>query len=150
MGQPKHLKKPVIAQLIESSKKATIVERPTGNAARPTWRIFLLQMRDPFGWHLLDAAKIHYVLTKLREYEGQTWNQILVVDKKKNHPIRIDKLCKDAQDRLKELKLDDVDELISLHLTGEERIFGIRDNEILNILWWDSEHQVCPSPLKYT
>ena len=62
-----------------------------------------------------------------------------------SHFISIDKLCKDAQKRLEELHLDDVEELYSLRLTGTKRLFGIRVGASLEILWYDPDHSICPS-----
>jgi hypothetical protein len=62
----------------------------------------------------------------------------------------VDKLIKEAQDRLTEISLDDLDELTSLHLTGKGRVWGIIDQGVMNLLWWDPEHQVCPSHKKHT
>ncbi len=79
-----------------------------------------------------------------------TWNQILIDGKKKSHAIQINQLTSQARRRLTELRLDDVDELVSLGLSGKERIFGIRDRHVLMLLWWDPNHQVCPARKKYT
>jgi hypothetical protein len=67
-----------------------------------------------------------------------------------NHRVSVEILCKEARDRLSELKLDDVDELLSLRLTGAQRIWGILEHNVVSLLWWDPNHQVCPSPKKYT
>lgn len=75
------------------------------------------------------------------------WSEIL---NRNSHAVPISKICPEAQGRLKELKQDDVDELISLRLTGKKRVWGIRDQNILKILWWDPEHTVCPSLKRHT
>ena len=64
--------------------------------------------------------------------------------KTKNHPISIDRLSKEAKERLKELKYDDLDEIYSLRLTGKLRVFGKREHNILHIIWVDQGHDVCP------
>lgn len=46
--------------------------------------------------------------------------------------------------------LDDQDALVSLGLTGRERIWGFIANGVMNLLWWDPNHEVCPSLLKHT
>jgi hypothetical protein len=56
----------------------------------------------------------------------------------------------DARKRLEQLRLDDTDELFSLRLNGQERLWGIRSNDIFSLLWWDPKHEICPAPLKYT
>jgi len=63
--------------------------------------------------------------------------QILVQAKKNNHFVPVDQLCKEARDRLAELRLDEVDGLTSLRLSGTERVWGIREYNVLMILWWD-------------
>jgi len=50
---------------------------------------------------------------------------------------------------VKELGMTD-DALYSLRLSGKLRLWGVRDRSVLQLLWYDPEHQVCPSPLKNT
>ena len=109
-----------------------------------------MEMRDPYGWHHLDAAMVHYIRDKIRRFEALTWNEILVRDHDRNHRIETWKLCKDARDRLADLKLEDVEELVSLRLSGTERIWGVLEHNVLSILWWDPFHDVYPSPKKHT
>lgn len=150
MGKQKRPKKPVIAEPVETRKNPVIAERLTANENTPTWRIFHLEMCDPFGWHILERAKLEEILGKLRDFERLTWNEILVRNKERNHSVPVIKLCKGARDRLQELKLDDVDELVSLRLSGAERVWGIRYSAVLSLLWWDPNHNVCPSLKKHT
>ncbi len=107
-------------------------------------------MCAPFGWHEIPKDKLKEICEKLANFESRTWNEILVVSKKQNHTIPIEDLSKEAKARLEELKLDDVDEVVSLHLSGKERVFGIRQDIALTLLWWDPDHKVCPSILKHT
>ena len=46
--------------------------------------------------------------------------------------------------------LDNLDELVSLHLSGIERVWGFRMHAVFHVLWWDPHHRVCPSLLKHT
>ncbi len=117
---------------------------------RPAWRISLLEMCDPFGWHALDKHTLNEIRRKLAEFETRTWNDILLVSKKQNHSISVNDLSAEAKKRLKDLELDDIDEVVSLKLSGKERVFGIRHDVALTLLWWDPHHKVCPSILKHT
>jgi hypothetical protein len=117
---------------------------------KPAWRISKMEFSAPFGWHILDANGIASILEKLANFETMTWKEILLDAKKQNHNVSVDKLIKEAQDRLTEISLDDLDELTSLHLTGKGRVWGIIDQGVMNLLWWDPEHQVCPSHKKHT
>jgi hypothetical protein len=107
-------------------------------------------MVEPYGWHTLDTQTLRYVHEKLTHFEGRTWGEILVQDKKSNHSVEIDQLCSEAKSRLSEIGQDDIDELVSLRLSARERIWGILDQGILTLLWWDPNHNVCPSKLKNT
>jgi len=107
-------------------------------------------MVDPYGWHEVGSTKLQEIQQKLSSFEAMTWNEILVTAKKQNHSVPCEDLCKKAQDRLAELRLDDVDELVSLHLSGRERVWGIRSHNVLTALWWGSDHSICPSLKKHT
>lgn len=87
---------------------------------------------------------------KLGYLESQTWNKITIKGKKQNHSIPVEDLCRAAQEGLLAVKQNDVAELVSLHLSGKERVWGIRDKYIFKILWWDPDHLVCPSLKKCT
>jgi len=67
-----------------------------------------------------------------------------------SHPIPKNDLVKVAQDRLTTLRMDDLDDVFSLRLSNTKRIFGVRVENILKILWYDPDHHVCPSPKKNT
>jgi len=113
--------------------------------SRPSWRISIIEMRDPFGWHQINRDTLERVRKRLVNLESQTWREILVQGKKRNHSIAIFKLCKEARDRLTELRLDDYERIWSLGVTATERIFGFLTDGVMDVLWWDPNHSVCPS-----
>ena len=61
-----------------------------------------------------------------------------------SHPVELQLCCKDARDRLEAIQLDDLDEIMSSRLTGRGRGVGWIEN-VMFVLWWDLNHQVCPS-----
>ncbi len=109
-----------------------------------------MELVDPFGWHVLTSEILDSIRSKLQHFESMTWADILVTGKNRNHTVQIDKLCPKAQKRLKDLHLDDVDDVVSLHLTGVQRVWGILNAGVLALLWWDPDHEVCPSLKKNT
>ncbi len=116
----------------------------------PAWRVSRLEADGPFGWGQIERDKALEVRDKLGSFESMTWHQILVAAKHRNHTVSIEKLSKAARDRLVEIALDDQDELVSLRLAGAERVWGFREENVLQVLWWDPEHQVYPSTKKHT
>ena len=123
---------------------------PADYSQKPSWRFSLLEMCDPYGWHEIGREKLLEVHVKLKEFEKLTWHEILVENSDRNHPISKFKICKPAFDRLAEIKQDDIDELVSLRLSGPERIWGILELGTLRLLWWDPDHQICPSHKRNT
>lgn len=101
----------------------------------------------PFGWHILTGDCVKDIQCKLGSFESMTWQQI---EQAGSHNVAVEKLVKEARDRLVEINQDDLDELFSLRISGKERVWGIRDRSILRLLWWDPEHAVCPSQKKRT
>lgn len=103
-----------------------------------------MQMVDPFGWHRLNGPTLTYIRERLSYLETMSWSEILVASRKQNHSISIQNLSKPAQDRLDEMGIA-LDEVVSLRLSGKERVFGYLENGVLVLLWWDPDHEVCPS-----
>ena len=88
------------------------------------------------------------IFPKLQSFEKNTWTEILSYKHRRkdgmvsnNHPVPVANLCKEARDRLEELKYN-VDFLFSLRLEAKLRIYGFRVHNYLEILWVDREHEV--------
>jgi hypothetical protein len=148
--KPSPHKKPLAVKAIESAKIPRSIFGPDPMRQNPAWRVSLMGMVSPFGWHEIQPEKLREVREKLRDFESMTWNEILVAQQHRNHEVTVDRLCKEARDRLEEIGQADIEQLVSLRLSGPERVWGIRSGNILNVLWWDPEHSVCPSPKKHT
>jgi hypothetical protein len=137
-------KQPIAARDAVDRKVPRALEGASYHSLRPSWRISLMEMVDPFGWHRVDAPTIHYIRQRLALFETMTWSEILVQAKKQNHSIQVTALCTEAQQRLMDLQLL-VEDVVSLRLSGRERVYGYLENGVLVVLWWDPLHQICPS-----
>jgi hypothetical protein len=113
----------------------------------PTWRFRIVDTGGPWCWSAMGTLTARRVLKRLQDFESMKWGEILGAD---HHAIPAERLIQKARDRLAEIKQDDADEVISLHVTGKERVYGIRDGSALKLLWWDPEHEICPSEKKHT
>jgi hypothetical protein len=78
---------------------------------------------------------------------GEIERKVIKKGSPQNHFMSVDKIDKKARERLKEIKLGDQESLYSLRFSGSERLWGIREAEILYIIWWDHNHSVYP--IKY-
>lgn len=120
---------------IDSTLLSTISENPA-------WQVGCMDIDGPWGWKKIDQEFFfQQILPKVQNFEKMKWTEILG---RNNHEVKIWQIGKKAQKRLSELKLDDNEVLVSLRLTGPQRLWGIKFKSIFQILWWDPEHQVYP------
>ena len=82
-------------------------------------------------------------------YEKNTWRKLLNDNSHANHLVDVQNLSKEAQDRLKKLEIL-TDSLIQLRVGGTKRIFGLIEDGVMSILWYDLNHEVYPVEKKHT
>lgn len=116
---------------------------------RPAWHVSSIDSRGRWGWQGLSSKDLwERIHPKLIDFESMTWAEIKRSGN--SHSVDISQLCKEAQRRLIEIDQDDLDDLFSLRLSGTERLWGIRDGRVMRLLWWDPNHEVCPSVKRNT
>lgn len=121
---------------LDPNIKSTINENPV-------WQANCIDLEGPWGWKDIKYGFFFdELLPKIQNFEKMTWAEILG---RNNHEVNVWQIGKNAQKRLRELKLDDVERLVSLRLTGPQRVWGIKFKNIFKILWWDPKHKVYPS-----
>lgn len=120
---------------------------PYTDSCLPEFRAGQMDMNGPWGWDKFDSSLLQEFLQKIFDSQKLTWQ---ILRDNGSHLVQVDNLCTKAQKRLLELCKDDYEELFSLRVTGCKRIWGIKDGNILWLLWWDPNHEVCPSQKKHT
>jgi len=144
-------KKPKYKEKVSSAKKPKTYPANLPEQAlqkKPVWRFGRLDFQEKWGFNQLNEfPTIEDIHSKLKNFETMTWREI---EGKNNHYIDVKDICKEAQERLRQIKLDEYDTLFSFRLTGKKRLWGIRENEILYLLWWDPEHTVYPIEKSHT
>ena len=114
---------------------------------RPSWRLSKLRMDQPFGWDQISRTDLEDVVTHLSSLESMTWSEIVVAARKQNHYCDVEDLSKPAR----EIIIQDwrgADQVLSIRLTNLKRVWGIMEQGVLYLLWWDPDHQVYPSTFK--
>ena len=138
-------KRPAVAKDPPQFGKQPRIERnPDGpNDWKPVWRFQRMDMDGPWSWAKASARDLlEHLHERLRSFESMTWNEI---DRAKScGSIAVAQLCKEARDRLMEIRQDDVDHLYKLRITQKGRVWSIRDGHIFLLLWWDPDHTVYP------
>ena len=106
-----------------------------------------MDKKGQWGWDNFESKDTREVFQRIFELQKLTWQELV---KTGSHPISIQDIIPAAQKRLIEIEKDDFDELFSLRVVGRKRIWAIRERNILWLLWWDPNHEVCPSHKKHT
>ena len=125
---------------------------PRGNAPDyagqyPLWAFRIVDLGGPWCWSVLGGDSLREVLQRMRELESMTWHAITETG---SHFIDTSALARVARERLVAIQQVDVDQVYSVRVRGRRRIIGIREGGVLRVLWWDPEHEVCPSARKHT
>lgn len=87
------------------------------------------------------------IIDRLKCFESMLWKDI--VGKTGSHWIAAHKLYKPAQKCLEE-DWQGADEIFSLRIDGPTRVFGVIDDLVFYLLWYDRNHEICPAPKKNT
>lgn len=102
---------------------------------------------------MMTSGDWRKLLVKLVSYESMTWAQIeqAVGGKARgnlNHYVEVMNCRPRAQERLREIGLDQTERIYSLRLEGKLRVYGLREGAILILIWHDPHHDnnrgVCP------
>ena len=118
---------------------------------KPIWKISKIDADSRWGLPtLFSKRQCETIFKHLQGRETMTWEEIETQQGGRtrgtnNHYVEISKLCTEAQNRLQQLNINDIDNLFSLRVNARIRIWGIREINILQILWFDLEHEICPS-----
>lgn len=134
-------KQPKFREHPQSGKIKTGGDPASFDVQTIAWQFHRLD--DPheyWGWTKLQPKHWREILQHLRSFEGLTWAKIQDQSGGRkhgsnSHPLSIEELCKSAQQRLIELKLDDYDSIFSLRINNTLRLYGIRDGRVLKLVW---------------
>ena len=132
----------------KTQKKAKSDPGLTSQNITLIWEVSGIDDNSQWGWNQVDCPYfLREIWKKMRNFETMTWGEILG---KNHHSIAVSSIIGPAQKRLLELGHDDVEELVSFRLTGSQRLWAIRVKHASCLLWWDPEHEICPSHKRYT
>lgn len=101
-------------------------------------------------WGLVHAKNLNQdVIEKLSAYEKMIWDDIIKSSGGRSHGNNshfenVSDLISEAQKRWRDLKLDEYDRVFSLRLSGLHRLYGIVDNGVFYIVWYDQDHEIYP------
>ncbi|MFL5541345.1 MAG: hypothetical protein ACJ8J0_20320 [Longimicrobiaceae bacterium] len=139
--RPRHRKPTFADSLTPKEERKPRVTPESDRERSPVWLVGRLDFDGPWCWKKMDFDALHRVHERLSAFERMTFKEI---EGKQNHPIPVERLGKEARDRLIELGIDEYDEVLSLRMTKVERVWGLKAPNGIYLLWWDPTHTVYP------
>ena len=104
-----------------------------------------MRLDGPYSWRMIDPVDLVRAFEFLSQTARRKWGEIITQPGGHHHLIETADLVRPACDDLLEAIPGGTDEVMSLRLTGQKRIFGYMEVGVMHILWWDPEHEICPS-----
>jgi len=137
--------------------KKQIIREQTGSTIKekPIWRFDKVDRDGKFAFDLSRPDFAHReVLQKLMEYGNMTWDDIRKQQhdysrKTKHHYLSVETLSREALDRIRAKYFDEeTDAIYSFAFQNLLRIIGFRHGAEFHIVWYDPNHEFCPSSKK--
>lgn len=134
---------------IKSSKHPRISANISDDENIPDFRAGKMDTGGKWGWHNSNILTLDMkeFLEKIFEHQKLSWQALR---NNGSHDVELDQIIPEARKRLEEIEQDEIAQLYSLRLSGKKRMWGIKDNNVFWILWWDPNHEICPSLKKHT
>lgn len=98
-------------------------------------------------WETGQQKNMHDVweiAEKLKSFEQKKWS-FIAANSDRDHQIPFSELESFAQKAALQRGLEEFDGIWSFHLTGRQRLWGVRAGDFFMTIWWDPEHQICPA-----
>lgn len=147
---PNDRKLPQVAESLIDKKQPYVKEDAYSfYEEHPSWRFNRMDIDHPKWSPIKNGLLEDDNFDKLKHYEKKTWKEILIRDNNRNHFVETIKFIKEARDRLETLHIHD-EELISLGLSSTFRVYGVVENGVMSIIWFDLNHEIYPVLKKHT
>ena len=112
------------------------------------WRFSHADIGGPYSCAALILKDFQLLWDKLRAFEKM--NVAKLRDQGSYHTPYITNISREAKRRLRELSLDDIEVLHSFHITSTCRLWCVKYQNIMCVLWWDRKHKVYSVGKKHT
>ena len=137
----KNKKQPRAHYQPQTTKEATHTKNPDGYQKQSiAWHF---ECMDKSGSWPCNINTLQNIENRLREFEKMRWSELTG----HSHPLPINKIIAKAQRRLIDLGYDDYESLYQFDIKNgqqKRRLWGLREENIFKILWWDPNHEVYP------
>src|ERR1700722_4676718 len=125
---------------LKRSEHPRIPKNTSDDDNAPDFRAGKMDIGGRWGWHNSNilTMDIKEFLEKIFEHQKLSWYELR---NNGSHEVDLNQIIPAARKRLEDIEQDEIAQLYSLRLTGKKRMWGIKENNIFWILWWDPNHE---------
>jgi hypothetical protein len=138
--------RPRAAQNVAAAQPKLGAEPNSYKTKKPVWRFSSFDWDGPWGLAVCqDINWRAHIEQHLASFETMTWAEIESAAGGRrhgtnSHPLARDKFSRDARRRLDEIRIFS-DAFFSLRLNATVRVYGVREDNCLRIIWIDPFHE---------
>ncbi|MCX5441348.1 hypothetical protein OHB53_08640 [Streptomyces sp. NBC_00056] len=129
---------------------STLLPGSQSSNERLCWRFTHVDHDGRWGFSEMEPTVLCEVLRKLADCESMTVQELRSTRRLFKEYDLPGGLCKEALDRLTDMRRDDMTSIQRLEFTGLQRLYGFLDGNVFHVVWWDAHHEVYPSRLRNT
>jgi hypothetical protein len=144
----KSIKKTISLPRLATPKVPSWLGLPNLENQYLAWRFSNADIGGPYSCTAFDLKEFQLLWDRLREFEimnVEQWRK-----QGSYHSPAITNISREAKKRLRELRFDDIDVIHSFHITGLCRLWCMKHQNIMCVLWWDRKHEVYSVGKKHT
>jgi hypothetical protein len=117
---------------------------------RLCWRFRHVDHDGPWGFDRMTGEELCGLMKTLASFETMTMGEAFNGGYPgKDYDIE-EMPAREARDRLDAIGLADMTKISVFRLSGVQRLYGFRCENVFHVVWWDPLHQIWPSAKKRT
>jgi hypothetical protein len=118
---------------------------------RLCWRFRHVDHEGPWSFDRMTGAELCELMKTLASFETMTMSEAFNGSGQPGKDYNVEDIpTKEARDRLEAIRLPDMTKISVFRLSGVQRLYGFRCENVFHVVWWDPFHQIWPSPKKHT
>ena len=141
-------KRPILPSDIQTPKIPVYLGSPNLKSGHLSWRFSSADIDGPFSCGQFTHDDFTQFWDRLRAFENMNVAQFRAAQS--FHGVPTTNISRKAKERLEEIRLDDIDIIWGFRIMGTCRLWCMRHENLLSVLWWDRKHEVYPVDKKHT
>jgi hypothetical protein len=153
MSGKKDKRKPSPPAIPRKNPPRGLPELPGSDSSgeRLCWRFRHVDHDGPWGFGKMNGEELCGLMKTLASFETMTMGEAFPGSGQPGKDYDIEGIpTQEARDRLDAIGLADMTKISVFRLSGVQRLYGFRCENVFHVVWWDPLYQIWPSTKKHT